>query len=101
MLHERGIALCPVALLCSSVVGNSALVVSGNGISGTLPDGITVLTSLRYLSLGNNQMNGTLPSSLGLLTGLWTLDVSGNQLTGTIPSSLGSYTALSYVRVWI
>jgi len=55
-----------------------------DGIKGTIPTDLGLLTELTALHLWGNSLNGGLPTELGLLTGLQVLWVSGNFLTGTI-----------------
>ena len=43
-------------------------------ISGSIPQSITGLASISYLSFHNNLMTGTLPSSIGALTNLRYVD---------------------------
>ena len=64
-------------------------------LSGVIPSGIFVLSSLTSLRLRDGNLGGTLPSELGLLTNLTELDLSYNQLSGTIPTEIGLMTALT------
>ena len=59
------------------------LTLSGNGLSGSLPD-LSALSNLTVLALDFNQLTGPVPD-LGALTELEWLSVSSNQLTGSIP----------------
>ena len=77
---------------------------SANSIGGTIPTGITALTSLQFLYLARNAFSGSIPVGIGSMTALWFLDLSdqtmdktGPGLSGTLPSSLGALTALQYV----
>ena len=70
------------------------LVLTGNGLTGSIPSSLGSLTNLIQLSLSNNDLTGSIPSSLGSLTNLLVLDIANTQLTGSIPSSLGSLTNL-------
>uniref|UniRef100_A0A0D9W654 Protein kinase domain-containing protein n=1 Tax=Leersia perrieri TaxID=77586 RepID=A0A0D9W654_9ORYZ len=72
--------------LCGSPA-MSIINVSGNSLSGAIPDfgGCRRLVSL---SLAGNGLTGPIPASLGGLPVLTYLDVSGNGLTGAIPPEL-------------
>ena len=65
-----------------------------NGLSGTIPEEIGVLISLRTLQLQGNDLSGSIPVELGGLTNLKTLDLLGNRLSGSIPAALGQLTNL-------
>ena len=71
------------------------LVLTGNGLTGSIPSSLGSLTNLLFLSLSNNDLTGSIPSSLGSLTNLQELSIAATQLTGSIPSSLGSLTNLT------
>ena len=43
----------------------------------------------------NNGLTGSIPDELGMLTMLTALSLQGNELTGEIPSTLGNLAALS------
>ncbi|XP_012836708.1 PREDICTED: receptor-like protein 12 [Erythranthe guttata] len=72
---------------------------SGNRFSGTIPESIGNLNSLRYLNLSRNNITGNIPSSLGNMSILESLDLSSNQLVGEIPSQLTSLTFLSLLNL--
>ncbi|CAB9497088.1 Leucine Rich Repeat [Seminavis robusta] len=61
----------------------------GNGLAGTLPEELGLLTSLTYIKLGKDNIGGTIISQFGSLPKLWGLHLFGSRLTGTIPSELG------------
>jgi Leucine-rich repeat (LRR) protein len=68
---------------------------NNNGLNGTIPDEIGLLTSLTLLDLHGNQFSGTVPLELGSLTALTSLYLSRNAFTGTLPSQLGSLSDLT------
>ncbi len=71
--------------------GSSPLAVlrlSGNSLSGTLPEGLASLTALSVLSLDSNLFTGTLPAFLGQLQPLRTLELQDNAFEGEIPRGL-------------
>ena len=67
----------------------TGLVLSGYGLSGTIPPELGGLTGLEYLDLRRNGLSGTIPQELGVLTNLRLLDLGRNGLTGEIPAELG------------
>jgi Leucine-rich repeat (LRR) protein len=73
----------------------TAIVMEDNGMLGSLPADLALLTELTTLNLGGNGITGQLPESFSNLTLLQTLDLSGNNMTGTIPLGVESMTGLS------
>ena len=57
-------------------------------LTGTIPNQIGRVGSLRVMSLGLNRINGTLPDELSRLHELTALDLSCNQLSGMIPEGV-------------
>ncbi len=65
------------------------------GVTGAIPAGIGTLTALTSLDLGGASLSGEIPDGLTGLTALTTLDLSDNGFTGAIPSGIGALTALT------
>jgi hypothetical protein len=115
----------PIDLVClsgrqsSQDTGRTSLVLTGNGLSGTLPPELglmNTLTKVRFdsnslhgtiheaiwqswhkvqsLYLQNNHFSGTLPSTIGLLIALGGILIHVNQISGTLPTELGKLTGL-------
>ncbi|XP_042495106.1 probable leucine-rich repeat receptor-like protein kinase At1g35710 [Macadamia integrifolia] len=61
---------------------------NNNGLSGTIPDNIGMLSKLKSLYLSGNKLSGKLPSSLANLTRLLELDISYNEISGEIDGYL-------------
>ena len=86
-----GLDLCtgyPCSPLWAGVVCASGLPagleLDGLALSGTLPDQLGFVTSLRSIDLSGSALTGSLPASWSLLTGLTALLLhGGNQLSGT------------------
>ncbi|XP_043706646.1 probable leucine-rich repeat receptor-like protein kinase At1g35710 [Telopea speciosissima] len=70
-----------------------------NGLSGTIPDNIGMLSKLTYLDLSKNNFSGKFPSSLANLTRLFKLDLSKNEFNGEIDEILfTNWTNLSSIN---
>jgi hypothetical protein len=65
-----------------------------SNLVGTLPDELSILTSLVFLFLDSNALSGPIPSAVGLLTKLRDLRLYQNNLTSTIPENIGLATSL-------
>ena len=65
-----------------------------NGLSGTLPEEMQELTTIRFFALERGQISGTIPSSFGNLQSLLLMDFDYNELTGTLPDSLWTLVSL-------
>jgi Leucine-rich repeat (LRR) protein len=74
--------------------------VSGNQISGTMPEFIEGL-SLKVLNIGSNKITGQFPGSISNLKELERMDISRNQITGTIPTTLGLLSNLQWLDLSI
>ena len=61
---------------------------SGNNLTGRLPQELGTLNSMVRLALGGNSLSGEIPQALGNLSALSLLELNGNNLTGRIPSTL-------------
>uniref|UniRef100_A0A0E0CKB0 non-specific serine/threonine protein kinase n=1 Tax=Oryza meridionalis TaxID=40149 RepID=A0A0E0CKB0_9ORYZ len=72
--------------------------VSNTNFSGTIPNSISNLKSLKELALGASGFSGVLPSSIGKLKSLDLLEVSGLQLVGSIPSWISNLTSLNVLN---
>ncbi|KAF8006187.1 hypothetical protein BT93_K0481 [Corymbia citriodora subsp. variegata] len=59
----------------------------GNALTGSIPD-LSSCVNLKIIHLENNQLTGELPSSLANLPNLKELYIQNNKLSGTVPSGL-------------
>ncbi|KAJ7981873.1 putative Kinase [Quillaja saponaria] len=71
----------------------------GNRISGSIPEGLANITSLKSLVIEHNQFSGNLPRGLGNLTQIERLFLSSNNFTGEIPSTFERLTSLKDFRI--
>lgn len=62
------------------------IVLSGNNLTGTIPEIWSAFPDLLYMDLSGNQLVGPLPASLGSVWQLRSVDLHDNELTGTIPA---------------
>ena len=63
--------------------------ITGNQLTGSIPETLGQLNNLKFLRLTGNQLTGPIPETLGQLNNLRSLFLSFNQLTGPIPETLG------------
>nr|XP_043633350.1 receptor-like protein EIX1 [Erigeron canadensis] len=90
-------------LECKSHNGRSLpleeLDLTGSNISGTIPDFIGKLTSMRILVLPSNRIYGPIPHWIGRLSSLEYLDLSFNRLDGSLPDELGYLSKLQTLKI--
>ena len=75
----------------------NTLVLSGNQLSGEIPESIRECTVLQELWLDNNLFNGSIPQHLN--KALTTLNLSMNELSGSIPDAFGSILGLEQLSL--
>ncbi|XP_062200449.1 MDIS1-interacting receptor like kinase 2-like isoform X2 [Phragmites australis] len=77
-----------------------SLDISGNNLSGPIPDELGDCIKLQSLRINNNNFNGNLPGSIGNLESLQImLDVSSNKLNGVLPQQLGKLEMLEVLNL--
>lgn len=70
------------------------VVLIGNGIYGSIPDGMGDLINVEEIALSRNKLSGQVSVSLAKLKKLKVLDLSGNDFDGNVPCSVGNLTQL-------
>ncbi|GKZ00281.1 hypothetical protein MPSEU_000981000 [Mayamaea pseudoterrestris] len=76
--------------------GFSYLILADNGLKGSLPPELELLTDIYVLRLQSNLLQGSIPDVVWRSwRGLYKLELEDNQLRGSLPSSIGSLTALT------
>ncbi|KAJ8774080.1 hypothetical protein K2173_009511 [Erythroxylum novogranatense] len=78
----------------------SYLMLDGNMIYGSLPQGISKLVNLQLLELNENNLNGGIPDSIGKLTKLEAVYLYNNIISGKIPCSFGNVTRLIILSLY-
>lgn len=65
------------------------LYLSGNNLSGTIPESLGQLSNLEYIDLSGNEFSGTLPQSIASMMDNGTLvNVMYNNFSGTLPDAI-------------
>jgi hypothetical protein len=75
------------------------LCITGNELKGSLPEEISLLTSLMEIRLDSNLLTGTVPKTIKELTDLKAITIFGNSLTGTIPPEICELSELRQLRL--
>lgn len=75
------------------------LSLSGNSLTGFVPDELLDLSALTTLDLSGNAMSGPLPLNMNQLVALETLSLSENDFSGTVPSTFADLENLSKCSV--
>jgi hypothetical protein len=71
-----------------------------DGLSGTLPVEVTLMTSLTTLDVVSNALEGTIPAIYFMkLTNLASMLLGGNILSGSIPTEIGVSTSLRSINM--
>lgn len=72
----------------------------GNGLAGSLPNEMYLLSELQDLIIVNNKIAGTLPEAFGeMATSMRSLLLPDNELEGTIPENYLSNSPLEFVHL--
>ncbi|KAL3936354.1 MAG: hypothetical protein SGBAC_008317 [Bacillariaceae sp.] len=75
------------------------LILEGNAISGTIPEGVSQATQLATLDLDFNSLSGELPAGLYTLPAITNIDLNDNLLTGQISTSISALSNLNVFNI--
>jgi len=81
---------------CNRVEQMEMIRISGNGLQGTLPSELSILSTIYEFTASDNLITGTFPGDYSGLTELDTLVVAFNQFSGKIPSYFFRYPDMVY-----
>ncbi len=77
------------------------IVLSGNNLSGSIPNEIGDFPSLTELWLDRNpNLGGSLPTTLGNLSNIQKLFINNDAIAGSIPSELGNLSSLQELHLY-
>ena len=76
------------------MVNLKQLSLSGNKLSGEIPNTIGNCRVLEILTMDDNSFQGSIPATFRNMAGLTILNLTNNQLNGSIPSNLATITYL-------
>mmetsp|Transcript_20711 Transcript_20711/g.50863 ORF Transcript_20711/g.50863 Transcript_20711/m.50863 type:complete len:609 (-) Transcript_20711:32-1858(-) len=90
----------PYSPVCDDNGLVNSLHLRNNGLKGTLPDELTLLSnSLEFLYLNDGMLEGTIPTSYGKLSNLKRFYLQVNQLSGSIPGEISGMEFLENLAV--
>ena len=69
------------------------------GVAGPIPEELFSLTKLEALYLGNTRLSGTISSKIGQLSSLSWLDLAETQISGTLPDEMFSLPRVSLLQL--
>ena len=81
---------------CNRVEQMEMIRISGNGLQGTLPSELSILSTIYEFTASDNLITGTFPGDYSSLTELDTLVVAFNQFSGEIPGYFFRYPDMVY-----
>ena len=77
----------------------TCLMLSYNELSGTLPEGLGVLLSMKVVDLSVNILKGRIPDSIGFMVVLRYVFIHKNRLAGALPSNLAWLPFLTVLKL--
>ena len=84
---------------CSPVVGGFVKQLILEGLFGTIPVEVALLSQLALFHVDAASLNGVIPTEIGLLTDMYSLLLSDNDLEGAIPTELGQLTLMEFLHL--
>lgn len=86
------------SIACDAEGNLLTLELTNNGLAGTLPPELAILTNLEILDVADNtDLHGTVPTEVGLMTLLSQLILDSNELSGPIPTVIGYLSKLEFL----
>ena len=76
------------------------LLLTDNGLIGSIPPEIASLTSLESLHIGLNDLTGLFPPEIAILKRLKSLELTYNGLSGPIPPEIGGLDSLQWLGLF-
>lgn len=76
------------------LTGVQEIILSDNGLEGTIPEEIGNLSELQILYLSRNNLEGEIPKTIGNLTKATYINLSSNRLSGSLPKEIGQLASL-------
>ncbi|XP_070014504.1 receptor kinase-like protein Xa21 [Nicotiana sylvestris] len=96
--HEKPSAFQVGDYLCK-LKHLDAIYLGQNQLSGSLPNCLGNVTSLREMQLGSNKLSSNIPASLWSLKDLVVLDLSSNNMGGSLPPEIGKLKAATHMNL--
>ncbi|KAL5839315.1 hypothetical protein ACOSQ4_011923 [Xanthoceras sorbifolium] len=85
--------------MCKYLPALRELVMSGNLLTGRIPNNLWQCTNLRLVTLAQNRFEGSIPRDIGNLTLINKLSLGDNNLIGEIPEELGNLANLESITL--
>ncbi|TVU41162.1 hypothetical protein EJB05_14661 [Eragrostis curvula] len=70
-----------------------------NNLSGSLPNNVGSMKSLKFMDISNNRFSGPIPEDIGHLRSLQNLSLAGNNFSGPLPNSIDGLMSLQSLDV--
>ncbi|KAB2615415.1 LRR receptor-like serine/threonine-protein kinase FLS2 [Pyrus ussuriensis x Pyrus communis] len=85
--------------MCEHLSSIQRFYLNQNQLDGLIPSKLWQCKELRVIALGSNNFHGSIPKSLGNLTYLTEIFLSFNNLAGTIPDEIGDLPQLEVLKL--
>lgn len=68
-------------------------------LHGTLPEELSLLSSLQHFDVSSNLIRSTVPTSVGKMSSLTLLNINTNLISGTLPPEMETMSSLVYLNL--